>query len=442
MIFQGGGPPDPWSLSGYRTADILIWVTIILAAVMAFFLLAQYMNTRKPQHLVWGFALICTFIAFHQVANTGSYVWILTEVGLGFMIIIPGLIAAGLLLATFENKPLIGWIYLLCVIVVASGTIIIGLETFHYAIFTEGTKEFAPFYPYAESGSLIIPIKYLTDNWFRLSVTAVASVASLGVMLVIPLYTTLKTKETTRKALLIIIPPIVFIAWIIFFIFGMTYIEVLVRVINTKNWDLFETTNIVLWWNFGFLPYFFMFSMAFLVLGIHYEPKWTFTIPGVEVEDETRIEKLKVEENKPLISSILGMAGGVLLTLGAMLAGVIVPSNELPIGITVGVLIAIGLLSTIIGFAVVLGWEPEIRGFKLGTYLRIGLGAAALILVVLLMFMPMTVPSKPFGPPKPYLPVFLTDEGMWWSYIGVSFLFAGPALILAGGILRQFVFKE
>lgn len=417
---------------------------IILAAVMAFFLLAQYMNTRKPQHLLWGFGLILTFIAFHQVANTGSYLWILTEVGLGFMILIPGLIAAGLLLATFESKPLIGWIYLLVIIAVAAGTILIGLENFHYAIFTEASKEFAPYYPYAQSSAVLLPWKYLTDNWFRMSITAVASVASLGVMLVIPLYTTLKTKETTRKALLTIVGPILFIAWIIVFIFGMTYVEILVHFINIQNWDVYVITNIVLWWTFGLFPYFFMFSIAFLVLGIHYEPKWTFTIPGVEVEEETRIEKITVEESKPLISSILGVAGGVLLVLGALLAGVMLPSNELPIGITTGVLIGIGLLSATIGLAVILGWEAEIRGIKLSTYLRIGLGAAALILVALLMFMPMTVPTKPPFPPGATapLPVFLMDEGLWWSYIGVSFLFAGPVLILAGGILRQFVFKE
>jgi len=444
MIFQGGGgAPDPWALSSYRSHDILIWVMIIFAAVMAFFLLAQYMNTKKPQHLLWGFALILTFIAFHQVANTGSYVWILTEVGLGFMILIPGLIAAGLLLATFESKPLIGWIYLLCMIIVASGTIIIGLENFHYAIFTGASKKFAPWYPYAQSSALLEPWTYLTDNWFRMSITAVASAASLGVMLVIPLYTTLKTKETTRKALLTIVGPILFIAWIIIFIFGMTYIEILVHFINIQNWDVYVITNIVLWWTFGLFPYFFMFSIAFLVLGIHYEPKWTFTIPGVEVEEETRIEKLTVEESKPLISSILGIAGGALLVLGAMLAGIILPSPEIAIGLSVGLLIIIGLLSATIGSAVILGWEPEIRGIKIGTYLRIGLGASALIIVALLMFMPMTVPTAPWPPTgDPYIPVFLTDEGMWWSYIGISFLFAGPVLILTGGVLRQFVFKD
>lgn len=446
MIFQGGLPPDPWSLSDYRSHDILIWVMIIFAAVMAFFLLAQYMNTRKPQHLLWGFALILTFIAFHQVANTGSYVWILTEVGLGFMILIPGLIAAGLLLATFESKPLIGWVYLLCMIIVASGVIIIGLENFHYAIFTGASKDFAPWYPFAESTNFDPDFRWrwLTDNWFRMSITAVASVASLGVMLVIPLYTTLKTKETTSKALLTIVGPILFIAWIIIFLFGMTYIESLVQIINLKNWDVNVITNIVLWWTFGLFPYFFMFSIAFLVLGIHYEPKWTFTIPGVEVEEETRIEKLTVEESKPLISSILGIAGGALLVLGAMLAGIILPSPEIAIGLSVGLLIIIGLLSATIGSAVILGWDLEIRGNKIATYLRIGLGAAALIIVALLMFMPMTVPPTPppFPPPDPHIPVFLTEEGMWWSYIGVSFLFAGPVLILAGGVLRQFVFKD
>lgn len=444
-MFQpaGGGAPNPWSLSSYRSHDILIWVTIIFAALMAFFILAHWLNTKKPQHLLWGLSLILTFIAFHQVANTGNYVWILTEVGLGFMILIPGLIAAGLLLATFESKPLVGWIYLLCIIAVAAGTIIIGLENFHYAIFTGATKAFDPYYPYAQIGGTM-PWQYFTDNWLRMSITAVASVASLGVMLGIPLYTTLKTKETTKKALLMIIGPIILIVWIIFFVFGMTFVEELIQIINVQTWDVSVTTNLVFWYAFGLLPYFFMFSMVFVVLGIFYEPKWKFTIPGIDVEDETRIEPLTVEETKPLISSILGMAGGALLVLGALLAGIILPSPEIAIGLSVGLLVIIGLLSIMIGFAVIVGWEPEIRGFKFSTYLRIGLGAAALIIVALLMFMPMTVPPTPppFPPPDPHIPVFLTEEGMWWSYIGVSLLFAGPVLILAGGLLRQFVFNK
>jgi len=441
MIFQpSGGLPDPWGLSSYRSHDILIWVMIIFAAVMAFFLLAQYLNTRKPYHLMWGSALILTFIAFHQVANTGSYVWLLTSLGTGFMILIPGLIAAGLLLATFESKPLVGQIYLLCIIIVAIGTIIVGLENFHYSVFTGATKAFDPWYPYAQSGNLI-PWTYLTDNWFRMSLTAGTALVSLGVMLVIPLYTSLKSRETSRKALLMVIAPVLLIAWIIVFIFGMTFVDELVHVINWINWDVYAITNIVFWWTFGLFPYFFMFSLVFLVLGIHYEPKWKFSIPGVEVEEEARIEKLTFEKSKPLITSVLGLAGGVLLVLGALLAGVIFTSPEIAIGLTVGILIIIGLLSILIGFAVMIGWDPEIRGNKIGTYLRIGLGAAALITVLLLMFMPFTVPSAPW-PPKPYMPVFLTEEGAMWSFVSVIFLLAGPVLILAGGLLRQFVFKE
>jgi hypothetical protein len=419
---------------------------IIFAAVMAFFLLMEYVNTRKLQHLMWGFALILTFIAFHQVSDIvfgGSYLWLLTSWGTGFVILIPGLIAAGLLVSTFESKPLIGQIYLLCIVIIAVVTAIFGLENIIIAL---TGKDFAPFYPYAESGNFDPANRwwYLTDNWFRMSLTAGASLVSLGVMLVIPLYTTLKSKETSRKALLIIIAPILFIVWIIIFLFGMTFVETWLQGQNTLNWDSYVMSNAVLWFTFGLFPYFFMFGLAFLILGMLYTPKWKFAIPGVDLEQEARIEPVKVQETKPLISSVLGIAGGVLLVLGALLAGVMLPSDKLPIGITTGVLIGIGLLSAAIGLAVIIGWEAKIRGIKLTTYLRIGLGAAALILVALLMFMPMTVPTAPPFPPGATapLPVFLMEEGLWWSYIGVIFLFAGPALILAGGILRQFVFKE
>jgi len=339
---------------------------------------------------MWSSALIFTFIVFHQVANTDSYWWLFESVGTGFMIIIPGLIATGLLLSTFERKPLIGRIYLLCIAIMAIGTTIIGL-------------------PYYQSSWGI-------GDWFRISLMTVPSIISLGVMLVIPLYTTLISKETTSKAYFTVIAAVLLIIWSVAYLLAMS---------------IFADTTF-LFVVFGLFPFIFMFSMVFFVLGMMYEPKWKFDIPGVELDEEERIEKLTFQKSQPLISSTLGIAGGILLILGTLLAAWIFASSEIIMGITIGILMIAGLIGIMVGFAVLIGWDMEIRGMKITNYIRIALGLIALVFVIILIILPSTPPD-----------VFVAPEaGAIWATISPILIFEGAILILAGGILSQFIIKE
>lgn len=384
MIFQ-------WGLSSYRSHDILIWVMIIFAAVMAFFLLMEYFNTRKSYHLLWGLSLIVTFIAFHQVANTGSYTWLTESVGTGMMILIPGLIATGLLLSTFESKQIIGQIFLLCIAIMTIGTTIIGLPNIASALNIE--------------------------TWFRITLTAITSLISLGIMLGIPLYTTIISKETSIKAFFTIAAAALLIIWVVALLLGMTIFDTLVQFLYVV---------------FGLFPYFFILSMAFFVLGMLYETKWKFTIPGVNVESDTRQEKLTFQKSKPLISSALGMAGGVILVLGSILAAWIYASAEIIMGVTVGILMIVGVLAIMIGFAILIGWDMEFRGTAIANFIRMGLGLLALIFAIILVVLPSTPPAEFVAP----------AAGAIFATLSYVFIFIGAVLILAGGALSQFLFKE
>ena len=387
MILQGRCPSIPYRLCNYRSHDILLWIMIILAVIMAFFLLREYFNTRKSYHLMWSSALIFTFIVFHQVANTDSYLWLFESVGTGFMIIIPGLIATGLLLSTFESKPLIGRIYLLCIAIMAIGTTIIGL-------------------PYYQSSWGI-------GDWFRISLMTVPSIISLGVMLVIPLYTTLISKETTSKAYFTVIAAVLLIIWSVAYLLAMS---------------IFADTTF-LFVVFGLFPFIFMFSMVLFVLGMMYEPKWKFDIPGVELDEEERIEKLTFQKSQPLISSARGIAGGILLILGTLLAAWIFASSEIIMGITIGILMIAGLIGIMVGFAVLIGWDAVSDA---NTVIRIGLGLVALVFAIILIILPSTPPA-----------VFVAPEGgAIWATISPVLIFAGAISILVSGILSQFIIKE
>jgi hypothetical protein len=387
---------------------------IVFAVVIAFFLLMEYFNTRKGAHLMWAIALIITYIPFHQVANTGTYTWLLEGWGTGFLIMIPALIASGILLTTFSDKPIIAQLFLLVMAIVAIFVGILGLPNI--------------------TSSLNV------QTFVRLGITAVAAVTSIGVMLIVPIYTTLISKETTAKAYFMVGAAALLLIWLIGFAISMTLVKEFVDMYNASPAAAFngDIENIGLFFTFGLFPYIFIFSMAFAVLGVMYEPSWKFTIPGVDVEDETRIEKLTIQKKMPLLTSALVIAGGVVTLIGGSLAGWINISQEIINAVTIGILLIGGLLAALLGAAVLMSWEPEIKGRQIGNYLSIALGAITLIFAIILMLLPVVGDLMAL----PAIPVFLLPEGQIWIILAILLIFLGPILILAGGILSEFVFKE
>ncbi|MFW9878901.1 MAG: hypothetical protein ACFFG0_37960, partial [Candidatus Thorarchaeota archaeon] len=274
------------------------------------------------QHLLWGLSLIATFVAFHQIANTGTYTFLFESVGAGLMVLIPGLIAAGLLLATFKNKKLIGGIYLLGIIIMTIGITILALENIQAAILDSLTANY---------------------RWFIFLLMLIPALASTGVMLVIPLITMI-TKKTSMKSLFMVIAGLLTTGYAVVFL--------LMETILTTNYHL-------PWIVLNLFPYMFMLTIFFIILGLLYEPEWKFAIPGIHFEEGARIEKLRFAKSKKIIGPILTMAGGVLLVLSAMLAGFVFPSSAVLMVVTLGILIIAGIGALIIGFAILLSWDWE-----------------------------------------------------------------------------------
>lgn len=436
MFFQPpGGPDSPWSLGSYRSHDILIWVMLVFAVVMAFFLLMEFFNNRKGYHLIWGSALILTFISFHQVANTGVYTWLIEGIGTGFLILIPGLVAAGILLATFKSKPIIGHLYLLLIVIVAMPTIILGLPN--------------------------VIVSLGVHTWLRLALVAGAGIVSIGIILGVPIYTTLISKETTSKAYFMVASAALLLVWLVGFIISMTLVKDFVDTYNAGPAAAFNgpIENIGLFWVFGLFPYIFIFSITFAVLGVLYEPSWKFPIPGVDVEDETRIEPITIQRNMPLVSSAICIAGGVILLIGAVFASWINISQSIINALSIGILMIGSVLGTIVGAAVLMGWDAE---GDANTVIRIGLGAITLIFAFVLIFLPvwsifygtgdlMTLSARPIwlwpesavdlAVPSTFT---LAEYQMKETIMALTavFIYVGPLLILGSGILSEFVFKE
>jgi hypothetical protein len=243
------GPANPFSLSEYRSHDILIWVTIIVGAVWAFFMLVEYINTRKVYHLYWALAFIAMYIVFHQIALIGSYGDLRTNISAALSSIVAGFIAVGLLSAIYPDKKLwkLTWAqwYLVYVLIMA---ILIGIYKLEVIQLT------------------LLGLTAENEWWVPSLMVILSHAPSAGIITFLPLYTTLKTKETERPALLMSIGGI---------LLGLT--GFLLSLALSEIADPF----IVM----GLFPYMLIFSVGCFAFGMLYEKTWRFEIPGVEFED-------------------------------------------------------------------------------------------------------------------------------------------------------------
>ena len=261
MIFQYPSSPHSY------IADALLWVVLIVAAVFAFFLLVEYLNTKQNYHLLWAMSMIATFILFHLVSNNGSFGVFNDSLSAGFSIAIPGGIAAGLLYATFGkekklfNKFSFGGIYVVALIVMFCVVSILALPNIMRAIFEDAVLK----------DHSIIP----------LTLVIVFNAVNGAVIIGLPIYTTIKTKETSSKAYLISIGGILFaIAGIFLVVLFAASPEPFVTPYDD---DLFmmrlmittmENTSV----------YFLAGGVVMYAFGMLYEEKWRFNIPGIDFE--------------------------------------------------------------------------------------------------------------------------------------------------------------
>jgi len=252
VLFQPpSGPASPFDVGEQRYAETFLWITAIIGIIWAFLLIMSYIQTRKRHHLLWGASFSVMWIAFHQVIASGDYSIMLGPVMALMLGFIPGLLAAGLLMAVFEDKKIIGNLFALFVLIM--GILI--------ALF-----KFDPFFWIADAAA-IDPAAALIPS----ILVMVLHIPSGLLIVVLPLITVIK-KQTRWPALLMTI------GGILFGIVGILMALVVTDVVPVTPID----------YRFVIMA---LFSVFLLLSGICFAfgtlipAKWNFDIPGIEFEE-------------------------------------------------------------------------------------------------------------------------------------------------------------
>jgi hypothetical protein len=253
VLFQPpSGPPDPWDVGEYQWASLLLWIVCIVGIIWGFLLIVSYINTRKRHYLLWGASFSLIFIGFHQVIGTSDYGILLDGFMAAMLAFIPGLLAAGLLMAAYKDKKF-GDYYALFALIMA---ILIGIF------------KFDPFY-WITAETALVPT----------SMVMILHIPSGLLLVIVPILTTFKSKTTRWPALFISIGGLLF--GLVGFSLSLATSGYLAMIELTTgvpaDWALFVI--------FGLFPIFLLFAGLAWALGTLIPSLWNFEIPGVEFEE-------------------------------------------------------------------------------------------------------------------------------------------------------------
>jgi len=237
------GPPNPWDVGEYQWASTFLWIVAIVSLVWGFLLIVSYINSRKRHHLLWGASFSIMWIGFHQVISTGDYAILLDGTMSAMLAFIPGLLAAGLIMAVYKDKKF-GDYYALFVLIMA---ILIGLI------------KYDPFY-------WITPETALVPT----AMVMILHIPSGLAILIIPILTTFKSKETRWPALFMSIGGL---------LFGLVGFLLSLATTGVAAEDAY------LFLVLGLFPIILLFVIVAWTLGTLIPAMWNFEIPGVEFED-------------------------------------------------------------------------------------------------------------------------------------------------------------
>lgn len=219
-------------VSSFPGAVILFWITGIAALLFGLFLLLDFIKNKKIHHLLWALAFLVVLVAGLVLIFSNEYLLLLSPIVAALAALIPGGIAAGLYFVIFEDKTkLYGYIYLLFVLVMV---VLIGITK---AVGSPGAS----------------------------ATVMIAHIPSSLSIILLPIYTTYKTKDTDWKALLMTIGGIII------------SIAGLLLAIFTLNSDLALLTLIL-----TLLPILLLLSAIFFAFGMLLPEKWSFAIPGIK----------------------------------------------------------------------------------------------------------------------------------------------------------------
>ena len=100
VLFQPAGDPMVWEFGFYgglgNLFDIVFWLAAIISAIFALFLLADYLNNRKPTHFYWGISFALLYINTHVLIFSGDFASILDPVPSVLSALTIGFFAVGL----------------------------------------------------------------------------------------------------------------------------------------------------------------------------------------------------------------------------------------------------------------------------------------------------------------------------------------------------------
>ena len=233
---------DPWSTNNYLQADIFIWITVVLCAIWTVFLFVEYFKTRKTFHLIWAIVFTAATIIFHQITFVGSFAIVVEPLWAAVTLFIPGGFAAGLLYSVFDikklaNKISYGTMYIIFIFIASTLTAIL--------IVFSGILSF-------------------NDNFYI--VMMLSNSVSSAIIIGVPLYTTLKSKETSRIA---------------YFVMAYGFLAgaggICMSIAVTGMGDPFFAL--------GLYSYFLILSKTSIALGILFEKKWTFSILSFKIKE-------------------------------------------------------------------------------------------------------------------------------------------------------------
>ncbi len=242
----------PWDFSFYfgsgNPAKILLWLTAIIGLFFALFLLASYLNHRKPAHFYWGISFALLWINTHIAIAGGSYAFWLEPVPATFSALMVGLFAVGLWMNVKPEKEKIGKILLLYVVAMS---LLIGVFKLPYVATLN--------YGWSLLDPIAIPIAVMALH-----------IPSAILIIWLPLQT---RDENGQSALMLPLAGIL-----------MSLVGLLLAL---ATFEVFTGYTLVgyLFIVFSLFPFVYLIAAIAFAWGTFVPKRWGFDIAGIELED-------------------------------------------------------------------------------------------------------------------------------------------------------------
>jgi len=259
MVLFQPAPATVWDFGFYYGLgypfQIIFWVAAAIAFIFAFFLLANYLNARKPAHFYWGISFACLWIITHLTIFDGSFAKLLEAVPSTFSALMVGLFAVGLFKNVKPEKEKMGN-YLLYYVIIMSLAIGFFKGAYEYAL-VKG------------AGTFLIPVEYLS----RIVPIVVMALHIPSALLIVYLPITTRA-ENGKAALMMTFAGI---------LMGLVGVVLALATLAATALPFFAGDDF-LYIVFNAFPYLYLFAVICFAWGTFVPKTWNFSIAGVELE--------------------------------------------------------------------------------------------------------------------------------------------------------------